>query len=64
MTTDHLVSNVRSEYVDDKEFLAKLMVRHWVLYLSTVTIYTGIVRKCNCAYDITVTVYVCTSTII
>ena len=38
------------------------MICHWMLYLSTVTIYTEIVRTCIFVYDITVTVYICTST--
>ena len=42
--------------VGDKEMLTKLMIRHWILYLSTVTIYTEIVRACIFVYNITVTV--------
>ena len=50
--------------VGDKELLTKLMIRNWILYLSTVTIYTEVVRTCIFVYDITVTVYICTSTLI
>ena len=49
--------------VSDKELLTKLIIRHWMFCLSTVTIYTTIVRKCIFVYDITITVYMSTLTI-
>ena len=49
--------------VGDKELLTKLIIRHWMFCLSTVTIYTTIVRTCIFVYNITVTVYIGTLTV-
>ena len=48
--------------VGDKELLTKLIIRHWMFCLSTVTIYNTIVRTCIFVYDITITVYIDTLT--
>ena len=37
---------LRVSEVGDKDLLTKLIIRHWMFYLSTVTIYTMILESC------------------